>query len=187
MQKLIAISLLAIALGSTWVISCGDDDDDDNTDTAGDADADSDGDADTDTTITYNGTLTGQFISAGVSVQVMEGTDSSVGGQIMWQAVDGNVDNIVVQEFRVYLDGEITPLFSTPPGGIDTMTTFDNTVTQGVPKYIDYEHQSPSRNGFENHCNEHVRIEADATYGASGTLTIEWDVVTSQISCIEPV
>jgi hypothetical protein len=187
MWKFVVMMLLAFAVGSSALVSCGDDDDDNDTDTTIGGDADADADADTDTTITYDGTLTGEFISAGVSVQVLEGTESSVGGQIMWQAADGNVDNIEVVEFRVYLDGQVDPLFTTPPGGIIIETTFDKTVNLGAPKYIDYVHLSPSRNGFENHCDEHIRIEADATYGTSGTLTFEWDMPITQINCIEPV
>ena len=164
----LCIALLLAALGT---VACGDDDDSDggadaDTDTDTDTDADTDTDTDTDADADYDGVLEGLIMSAGVSVKVQFATDLEISWQVRWRALEGDVNNVTIQQARIFLEGDdTTPFWTSPTGEIQvTGANFDGTVDENTEQYVEYRYTNSLQEGFQEHCDEVFVLELDTTY-----------------------
>jgi hypothetical protein len=174
---------------------CSDDDDsgaDAGTDV--DADGDVDGDADTDTDsdgdVDYNGTLFGAIWSYGIDVKTLNATDLSIGATVRWWVEDGPVNNVKVNEMRIYFpdDTDSDPFWTSPEPEdiIIPDVEFDGVVEVGPETHISYVYNSQSREGFDEHCDEDIEIEIDATYGDDNTpVDLAYEGSLAKVNCIE--
>jgi hypothetical protein len=109
-----------------------------------------------------------------------------VGASINWIASGGHVNNVTITEIRVYL-AEGDELFATylTEDLMITGAEFDGIVMDGTQVYVSYVYESPTQEGYQDHCNELIEFEIDATYNQGAVLeTLTYGGDSDWVNCV---